>query len=124
MAAYPNTLGIIVANGVINDVPSTNAASVIRAVARDVKKYMAIAAGISGQRVLPLGVSASSVRHVLMPQFAYMTGGPQDDAIDFFSVGSLDIIRQHTQLLTTGVSLTTTHGVAKLQCGSLGMRTL
>ena len=89
MATYPNTLGIIVANSLINTVLSTNVASIIRAVARDVKIYMSIAASASGQRVLPIGVSSSGIPPVLMPEFDYMTGGPQEEAVDFFCVGTL-----------------------------------
>lgn len=88
MAAYPNTLGLIIANEVINSIPSTNVASIIRAVARDVKTYMAIAANTVGQRLLPIGVSSSGQASLLMPEFDYMTGGDLDEAVDFFCVGA------------------------------------
>jgi hypothetical protein len=89
MAVYPNTLALIVANNLINTPLSTKSASVIRAVTRDVKSYMSIAASTLGQRVLPIGVSSTGTASVLMSEFGYMTGGPQEEAVDFFCVGAL-----------------------------------
>jgi 1,3-beta-glucanosyltransferase GAS5 len=86
MAQYDNTLGLIVANEVINSIPSTPAANVVRAVTRDVKKYMAIAAELTGQRILPVGVSAAQVMQIIKPQFEFLTGGNPEEALDFYSV--------------------------------------
>ncbi|KAI1337593.1 glycolipid anchored surface protein [Xylariaceae sp. FL0016] len=85
MAAYSNTLGIIVANEVINSVPTTSAAPVIRAVARDAKRYMAMAAKTTGQRVLPLGISTADTKSIQREQYEYFCSGPEEQALDFFS---------------------------------------
>jgi 1,3-beta-glucanosyltransferase GAS5 len=86
MAQYPNTLGLIVANEVLNSGDSTIASPVIRAVTRDVKSYMATAAEITGQRQLPVGYSASTCHLILKPTLDYFAAGPSEEAIDFFSV--------------------------------------
>lgn len=87
MAAYNNTLGVVVANEVINSYPSTVAAPVVRAVARDVKRYMAVAAELSGQRVVPVGINSADVPGVIRSQFEYFSAGDEREAIDFFTVG-------------------------------------
>lgn len=86
MAAYPNTLGVLVANEVINTHDSTAAASVIRAVTRDIKRYMALAREISEQRVLPVGYSAADVAMFRRSTFDYLTAGSRDESIDFYCV--------------------------------------
>lgn len=86
MAAYPNTLGVLVANEVINNHASTAAASVIRAVTRDVKRYMDLARETSEQRVLPVGYSAADVRMFTGLTFDYLTAGVRDESIDFYCV--------------------------------------
>lgn len=86
MAAYPNTLGVLVASEVINSHASTAAAPVIRAVTRDIKKYMAMARKTSEQRVLPAGYSAADVRMVTRSTFDYLTAGSRDESIDFYCV--------------------------------------
>ncbi|KAK1975531.1 glycolipid anchored surface protein [Colletotrichum cereale] len=84
LAAYPNTLGVIVANEVINTAASTRAASVIRAVTRDVKSYMALAAELKGQRVLPVGLSSAKILNFFLEEFRYFTGGGPSEALGFF----------------------------------------
>lgn len=86
MAAYPNTLGVLVANEVINTHDSTAAASVIRAVTRDIKRYMALAGDISEQRVLPVGYSAADIAMLRRSTFDYLTAGSRDESIDFYCV--------------------------------------
>ncbi|KAL2279655.1 hypothetical protein FJTKL_13333 [Diaporthe vaccinii] len=84
MAAYPNTLGVLVASEVINSHASTAAAPVIRAVTRDIKRYMALARETSEQRVLPVGYSAADVRMVTRSTFDYLTAESKDESIDFY----------------------------------------
>ncbi|KAK1955795.1 glycolipid anchored surface protein [Colletotrichum sublineola] len=84
MAAYPNTLGVIAANEVINTAASTGGASVIRAVTRDVKRYMTLAAELHGQRVLPVGLSSAKILNFFRDEFKYFTGGDPSEALDFF----------------------------------------
>lgn len=86
MAAYPNTLGVLVASEVINSHASTSAALVIRAVTRDIKRYMELARETSEQRVLPVGYSAADVRNLTRPTFDYLTAGSRDESIDFYCV--------------------------------------
>lgn len=88
MAAYNNTLGVIVANELIGSIPSTIVAPVVRAVTRDVKRYMALAAEADNQRILPVGISSSDAPILIRPQFEYFSAGDEKEAIDFFSVGS------------------------------------
>lgn len=86
MSQYPNTLGIIVANGAMSTIYSTSLAPMIKTVIRDVKKYMATANDITGQRQLPIGYSASSSRLILRTAFDYFTAGKEDETVDFFCV--------------------------------------
>ncbi|KAK8110271.1 1-3-beta-glucanosyltransferase gel1 [Apiospora kogelbergensis] len=97
MAVYPNTLGVVVANEVLNSPGATAGAPVVRALVRDVKRYMALhaaaaksegaGAGAHQQyRVLPVGVSSSGIRNVFLDEFRYLTGGAPEEAVDFFSV--------------------------------------
>lgn len=99
MATYPNTLGVLVANEVINDHASTAAESVIRAVTRDVKRYMAMAREASAQRVLPVGYSAADVRMFTRSTFDYLNAGSQDESIDFYCVS-----RCHGHFTSEGLS--------------------
>ncbi|KAI1848576.1 hypothetical protein JX265_011570 [Neoarthrinium moseri] len=85
ISAYSNTLGAILANEVINSVRNTNAAAIIRAVTRDVKKYMALAAEVYNQRIIPVGISSSKILTVFQSEFDYLSGGDQKEALDFFS---------------------------------------
>lgn len=88
VAAYRNTLGVVVANEIINSIPSTAAAPVIRALTRDVKRYMALAAELTGQRVLPVGVNSADVPILRRPQLDYFTAGDESETIDFYAVSS------------------------------------
>lgn len=89
MAAYPNTLGVVAANEVLLHAGHTAGAAVVRALVRDVKRYMALhaAANPEGQqRVLPVGVSSNGVSSIFYDEFRYYTGGDPAEAVDFFSV--------------------------------------
>ncbi|KAK8002155.1 glycolipid anchored surface protein GAS1 [Apiospora marii] len=88
MAAYPNTLGVVAANEVLLHAGHTAGAAVIRALVRDVKRYMALHAAAnpdSQQRVLPVGVSSNGVSSIFYDEFRYFTGGDPGEAVDFFS---------------------------------------
>lgn len=86
MAAYQNTLGVLAANEVINGDESTSAASAIRAVVRDTKKYMRMAWEISEQRILPVGYCDAGIERLTKPTFDYLTAGSKDESIDFYCV--------------------------------------
>lgn len=85
MASFPNTLGALVADHLINDTRSECCAPVMKAVLRDVKKYIALRYQKAGQRRLPLGFGGHSYkddRKVLN----YMATGGDDRSIDFWTV--------------------------------------
>ncbi|KAI7780112.1 hypothetical protein LA080_000031 [Diaporthe eres] len=96
MAQYPNTLGIIVANGAMSTIYSTSLAPMIKTVIRDVKKYMATATEITGQRQLPIGYSASTGRLILRTTFDYFTAGKEDETVDFFCYANFNWCGQST----------------------------
>ncbi|KFY61413.1 hypothetical protein V496_05014 [Pseudogymnoascus sp. VKM F-4515 (FW-2607)] len=86
---YPNTLLFFSANEVINDVPTAITVPYIRAVTRDLKKYIKNHV----DRPIPVGYSAADVREVLVDTFNYMqctlTGDATDDSItDIFALNS------------------------------------
>lgn len=88
LAAYPNCLGLIAANEVINDFHSANAAPVIRAVVRDLKRYLRLKHEVTGQRILPVGYSASAVMSLEGSTRDYLAAGDEASRIDFWSVSS------------------------------------
>lgn len=130
MAQYSNTLGIIVANGAMSTIYSTSLAPMIKTVIRDVKKYMATANDITGQRQLPIGYSASTGRLILRTTFDYFTAGKEDETVDFFCVSYLPAARRsqswlqlvsRTAWLTCRVvSMQTSTGAASRPCTSPG----
>lgn len=89
LSAYPNVLGVLAGHEVINSPESSGAAGAIRAVVRDLKRYMRMAASeASGekQRVLPVGYSHSAEMMTRMPTFKFLSAGPEEEAVDFFCV--------------------------------------
>jgi hypothetical protein len=82
---FPNTLGVLVANHLINNTHSEGCAPVIRAVVRDLKKYMHLRHQAGGQRLLPIGFGAAEYegdRKILN----YLTTGGKDSNVDFWTV--------------------------------------
>lgn len=124
MAQYPNTLGIIVANGAMSTIYSTSLAPMIKTVIRDVKKYMATATEITGQRQLPIGYSASTGRLILRTTFDYFTAGKEDETVDFFCVchHHPTLSRRRCKVLalanTQAFSMQTSTGAASQRCTS------
>ncbi|KUI64339.1 1,3-beta-glucanosyltransferase gel1 [Cytospora mali] len=96
MSQYPNTLGLIVANGAISTIYSTAIAPMISTVIRDIKRYMATAGEVAGQRQLPIGYSASRSRLILKTTFDYFTAGRPDETIDFFCYANFNWCGQST----------------------------
>jgi hypothetical protein len=81
MARFPNTLGVLVANHLINDLSSEKCAPVIMAIVRDLKRYMRL----RGQRLLPVGFGGSGYkRDRIMLDFLTMDDG--DGCLDFWTV--------------------------------------
>ncbi|KAK7733133.1 hypothetical protein SLS53_008321 [Cytospora paraplurivora] len=96
MSQYSNTLGLIVANGALSTIYSTAAAPMISTIIRDVKRYMATAREVAGQRQLPVGYSASTSRLILKTTFDYFTAGKEDETIDFFCYANFNWCGQST----------------------------
>ena len=104
LAGYANTLGVVVANETVNthQAVKSGAPAVVRAVARDVRRYVRLLAATSEveespsrkPRVLPVGVNSADVVSLQRPQFDYYMAalpGQEDDdddggPIDFFAV--------------------------------------
>lgn len=80
---YTNTLGFFSANEVTNMVNNTRAATVVKAVTRDMKQY--IAAQVN--RPIPVGYSAADVAENRMQMAEYLDCGDDSDARgDFYAV--------------------------------------
>ncbi|KAK4631103.1 hypothetical protein CLAFUR4_03755 [Fulvia fulva] len=92
MAVFNNTLGLFSGNSVINSNQNKNgkstltgaSAPVLKAVARDLKRYMALKHSKTGLRVLPLGYAAS-----MMPEnitvLRYLASGSVAERLDFWA---------------------------------------
>lgn len=86
MAQYPNTLGVLAGNSITNSRVTQGAAPVIKAVVRDLKKYMKIQHAASGQRILPIGYSAATINLLDMTLLKYLSLGESTSCIDFWAV--------------------------------------
>lgn len=83
---YSNVLGVFAGNEIINEMAVTKAAEVVRAVVRDVKKYMRLKSKIVGSRVLPVGYSAAHVMMLMKASAEYFTAGFAEERVDFYAV--------------------------------------
>ncbi|TIA00199.1 hypothetical protein D6C88_00262 [Aureobasidium pullulans] len=86
MSCYPNTLGLTAADAVVNSHHSLRATPVIKAVIRDLKKYMIWSNKHNGTRILPVSYSAADVLNITRPQgfLEYLYLGDQASAVDFW----------------------------------------
>jgi predicted butyrate kinase (DUF1464 family) len=75
MARFPNTLGCLVADHLINNTHSEISATVTTAVVRDLKKYMDLRHQATGQRILPVGLGGGEYKDNLKI-VNYLTGCP------------------------------------------------
>lgn len=88
MSSFPNTLGALIADHLINNTDSERCAPVVRAVVRDVKKHMSLRHQAVGQRRLPVGFGGGSYkddRKIL----DYLAAGDDDLRVDFWAVRML-----------------------------------
>lgn len=92
MASFSNTLGVITANELINNDATMPVAAFLKAVVRDLKKYMEIQSEANGQRILPIGYGAASCDTRDQELLEYLTAGGEDISIDFWTVGVLSSI--------------------------------
>lgn len=88
MANYPNTLGLAVSNGSILRDDHMNAAAVVKAVVRDLKEYMRLKNGSTGQRILPLCYSAANSDTRDIKILDYLLSGDGPSSIDFWTVSA------------------------------------
>ncbi|KAI5846020.1 Glucanosyltransferase-domain-containing protein [Tricharina praecox] len=80
---YDNTLAFFSANEVVNDVDTTGAATYVKAVTRDMRKYIKE----RKLRSIPVGYSAADVAENRMEVAKYLNCGDDEDArSDFFAV--------------------------------------
>ncbi|KAI5206393.1 hypothetical protein E4T39_02407 [Aureobasidium subglaciale] len=85
MAGYPNTLGIVAGDSVINSHPSLQAAPVLKAVIQDIKRYLAWSNKINGTRLLPVGYSTPDIQSITHAPglLEYLCLGDVKSTIDF-----------------------------------------
>jgi hypothetical protein len=102
MAAYPNTLAITAANALVNGRDHLNVTPVIKAVVRDLKRYLLCNSKTKGTRVLPVGYSSAAVPHInYTPGFLeYLYDGDKDATIDFWSVSQFANLGTCFRILT------------------------
>jgi len=85
MASFPNVLGVLITEHLINNLDSEKCAPVIKAVVRDLKQYMDLKNRLHGQRPLPVGLGGGSYKYD-RKILDYMTAGNSDSCIDFWTV--------------------------------------
>jgi len=87
MAAYPNTLAITAANELVNGRDNLHATPVLKAVVRDLKRYLLCNSKTKGTRILPVGYCSAAVPHInLTPGFLeYLYYGDKEATVDFWS---------------------------------------
>lgn len=86
LAMYPNCLGVLAGHEIINNQRSLKAVPVVRAVVRDLKRYLRLKHDLNGQRVLPVGYSTADVRNLEPFIRDYLSAGEELSKIDFWAV--------------------------------------
>lgn len=82
-AQYTNTLGFFAANEVTNAANNTRAATIVKAVTRDMREYISRHV----DRPIPVGYSAADVAENRMQMSQYLNCGDDDGArSDFYAV--------------------------------------
>ena len=103
MSCYPNTLGLAAANALVNNHQSLRATPVIKAVIRDLKRYMIWSNKYNGTRILPVSYSATDVLNITRPQgfLEYLYLGDQASAVDFWMVSCVQGVWTKSETLTS-----------------------
>ncbi|XPS73877.1 hypothetical protein M3J09_006010 [Ascochyta lentis] len=107
MAQYPNTLGLLVASNLVNGRSSEKATPVVKAVVRDLKRYMKLAKESSGQRILPIGYDAATTDDRDKTILDYLSLGDPASSIDFWTctcyswAGQSDMLASGYEALAT-----------------------
>ncbi|KAJ4324712.1 hypothetical protein N0V94_001109 [Neodidymelliopsis sp. IMI 364377] len=89
MSKYPNTLGLLAANETVNNKDSEKAIPVVKAVVRDLKRYMGMKHEVSGQRVIPIGYNAAANDGRENAVLDYLSLGDAASTIDFWTVSTI-----------------------------------
>lgn len=89
MAGFSNTLGILAANTLVNNDATLPIAAFIKAVVRDLKRYMKVKHEADGQRVLPVGYNAATGSARDKSVLMYLTPGSDDHSLDFWTVSRI-----------------------------------
>lgn len=90
LAKYDNILGVVASDVLINNAQSTEAAPVIRAVVRDIKRHMNRQYELKGQRILPVGIGDEKYASSSTDSIDYFTAGDKNEQIDFYSFTKYD----------------------------------
>jgi hypothetical protein len=85
MSSFPNTLGALIADQLINDTHSESCAPVVAAVIRDLKIYMDIKLRAIGQRVLPIGFGGAEYKQD-WKVLDYFSTQEEGSRVDFWTV--------------------------------------
>lgn len=87
MAGYVNTLAIVAANSLINNHDSLRATPVLKAVVRDLKRFLVLNNSSMGTRILPVGYSPAMVEHINQKSgfLEYLCYGERESTIDFLA---------------------------------------
>lgn len=93
MAKYPNTLGLLAGVAIMNSKANEKAAPVVKAVVRDLKRYMRLQNAASGQRILLIGYAAATVEQLDTTALDYLSLGDPASSIDFWTVSCVSISR-------------------------------
>jgi hypothetical protein len=78
---FDNTMAFFSANEVINDLKTTGSATYVKAVTRDMRRYMKA----QSKRYIPIGYSAADVADNRMQTAEYLNCGSDDARSDFFA---------------------------------------
>lgn len=89
MSQYPNALGAMFADQLINNASTESCAPVMAAVARDLKQYMRLRQQAIGQRMLLLGSGTGGGKIVQDAEILeYLMAGEGDGSLDFWTVST------------------------------------
>ncbi|KAJ6193538.1 Glucanosyltransferase-domain-containing protein [Bipolaris maydis] len=91
MAKFPNTLGVLAGNELINNDATLPVAAVLKAVVRDLKKHMKLQNEACGQRILPIGYNAATSGARDKEVLEYLTVGEDHISIDFWTCKNYDL---------------------------------
>lgn len=83
--SFDNVAGFVVADQIVNDVNSTSAAEVVKAVVRDVKRYLTSVADQKGGRVVFVGVADSEWAVSQSKTLEYYMAGSEEERVDFYA---------------------------------------